>query len=724
MGLGKSYPLFVEPTIQIGGLRDTIPGTSAIEDCDFPFEFVSEVAEAESWRKEVHRPTYHLHKWWAQRLGSIFRAIIIAANSPAGADIRRLFYERVDLEGVTVFDPFMGSGTTLGETIKAGGRAIGRDINPVAYSLVRNALSLPLDGDLKTRFAELEQSVSHVIHGYYQALIGSDRVPVLYYFWVKQVPCVQCGFLVDLFASRIFAKHAYPQKNPRSQCTCPGCGAINAVRFDSCSHLCESCGQTFDPQKGNVAHDQVTCPRCESRFRVIEAASRLAGPPPHRLYAKLALDRLGNKCYLPADDFDLDLYAKAERELAKTEVFYPQDEISPGHNTNQVLRYNYTHWHQMFNARQLLCLGYLAKKISEIEDPHHKDLFCCLFSGALEFNNMFASFKGEGTGAVRHMFSHHILKPERLPLEANPWGTTKSSGAFSTLFRSRILRAVEYAHNPYEIRVAANQDATKVYGICRPVVSEIATSYAEFSGKNVYLSCGPSQHTDIFPGSVDVVVTDPPFFDNVHYSELADFFHVWQRLVQGGANGAHERATTRSVAEVQSGNQDQFMTALRDVWKECHRVLKDNGLLVFTYHHSRQEGWSALLKSLTNAKFVITAVHPVKSEMSVAAPKAQSKEPINIDIIIVCRKRPEHSLEDRSAGEVLAAAHAGAHIQLQRLNVSGRFLGKGDTRVIFMANLLKLLSQSDEPGPWPWQVGERLESAVEELFLSQSPPVS
>ena len=63
-------------------------------------------------------------------------------------------------------------------------------------------------------------------------------------------------------------------------------------------------------------------------------------------------------------------------------------------------------------------------------------------SDALEFNNIFASCKGKWTGAVRHMFSHHILKPERMPIEANPWGTPKSSGAFSSLYKSRLLRSL------------------------------------------------------------------------------------------------------------------------------------------------------------------------------------------------------------------------------------------------------------------------------------------
>jgi putative DNA methylase len=72
-----------------------------------------------------------------------------------------------------------------------------------------------------------------------------------------------------------------------------------------------------------------------------------------------------------------------------------------------------------------------------------RDALFTLFSGVLEFKNLFATYKGEGTGAVRHMFSHHILKPERLPIEANVWGTPKSSGSFRNLFSSRLMRALE-----------------------------------------------------------------------------------------------------------------------------------------------------------------------------------------------------------------------------------------------------------------------------------------
>src|SRR6202011_4426409 len=108
-------------------------------------------------------------------------------------------------------------------------------------------------------------------------------------------------------------------------------------------------------------------------------------------------------------------------------------------------------WRDFFNNRQLLALGWLRGAITRFEDEATRDILLTLFSGTLEFNNLFASYKGEGTGAVRHMFSHHILKPERTPIEANVWGTPKSSGAFSGLYRTRLLRAIEYRLRPFEV---------------------------------------------------------------------------------------------------------------------------------------------------------------------------------------------------------------------------------------------------------------------------------
>jgi adenine-specific DNA methylase len=403
----------------------------------------------------------------------------------------------------------------------------------------------------------------------------------------------------------------------------------------------------------------------------------------------------GTKSYLRATKADADLYAQAEQELHSRAHAYPIAKIAPGYNTNQALGYNYRFWHEMFNARQLLGLSILGDRIRQITDLALRELFTCLFSGTLEFNNMFASYKGEGTGAVRHMFSHHILKPERTPLEANLWGTPKSSGSFSTLFQSRILRALDYAADPFELQpvnLNGKKTTKKIFGLSAPIGNGPTTDSRNFlNGASTHLSCGDSSVTEIDSKSIDAVITDPPFFDNVHYSELADFFHVWQRHILG-QEGPFADSSTRSANEVQTSDSSEFTGRLTKVWSECHRVLRDEGLLVFTYHHSRAEGWAAVLRALMDARFSIVAAHPIKSEMSVAMPKHQAKEPIDLDIILVCRKR-DGTARQPPRTNMIENALGTASDQLARLRYSNRSLSRNDIRIVVMAQLIRELSQ-------------------------------
>lgn len=673
-----------------------LQGTRAIEDPSFPFERLSDIAELESWRKEISRPVYHLHKWWAQRLGSVFRAILLGTFAPKGSDLMEMFYHPTRLPEAVVFDPFMGSGTTVGEALKLCARTIGRDINPVAYFAVKNALGIHSRRLVIETFQAIERDVAPVIRKFYQARLPSGGTAgVLYYFWVKVVLCPRCGNPVDLFSSYVFAQHAYPAKNPEARALCPYCSGVNTVRYDAEKVNCTGCRKVFNPQAGPAKGAKASCTACGHSFLIIKAVQAQGGPPAHRLYTKVVLRGDGSKVYLPADDYDRVLYHKAGEALKKRKDAYPVVPIEPGYNTDQVLNYCYRYWHEMFNDRQLLCLSLLAERIRAIHDKRLRDLFTCLFSGTLEFNNMFASFKGEGTGAVRHMFSHHILKPERIPLEAYLWGTPKSSGAFCTLFQSRLLRALDYCENPFELRVATRNGkiaSEKVYGLSCSLGHEVAETFAEFQeGKLVYLSCGDSANTDIAPDSVDAVITDPPFFDNVHYSQLADFFYVWQRYILG-ENGHHAVRTTRSAAEVQTSDPKVFVERLGSVWAECYRVLRRDGLLVFTYHHSRPEGWRCILEALTQAGFAMTATHPIKAEMSVAQPKHQAKEPIDLDVILVCRKRTATNTVPPEFVETVPGSAVEAEQQATRLNQIGRPLSRNDIRVILMGQIIKRLS--------------------------------
>lgn len=661
----------------------------AVEDEGFPFEFISKAATAESWRKEINRPIYHLHKWWAQRLGSVFRGLVLGAALPAGADVAEAFASSIRLPDLTVYDPFMGSGTTVGEALKLGARAVGRDINPVCARSVRAVLEGCPVAEATAAFETLRGLVEEPLRDLYRIEVDGAKADVLYFFWVMTVNCPCCRAPVDLFNSRIFARHAYPTRYPVAHAVCP-CGTVVPCRADDSAIACCSCLQTFSSQ-GAVMGATATC-SCGRTFRILEPIDTAGGPPAYRLYAKLVLMPDGTKKYLAADARDRSAFDAATRALGDRGSVYPVVRIADGYNTRQVRRYGITHWHQFFNPRQLLALSIINGAIRHVPEGVGRELLEILFSGALEFNNMFASYKGEGTGAVRPLFSHHILKPERTPIEANVWGTPKSSGSFSGLFRSRVLRALTYAADPFEL-IPTKLGPTRVHGIADPVAVRAAETWQSFSsgGYRLYVSSGDSSATDIPDGGIDLVLTDPPFFDNVHYSELADFFHVWQQYVTHGRVDAN--TTSRSPNEVQHADAGVFAERLAGVFEEASRVLCDEGLLVFTYHHSRAEGWNALVSALSSARFVAVMTHPVKSEMSVATPKARARYPIDIDLIIVCRKT--HTVPT-SAVPSFQRLQRRADLQVARMRASGHAMGTGDVRVVRAGSLLPLLTRLDD----------------------------
>jgi putative DNA methylase len=662
-----------------------------IESDQFPFEFLSVIGERESWRKEIHRPIYHLHKWWAKRLGSTFRGILLSSILPSDSDLEREFYARHALSG-TVLDPFMGSGTTIGEAHKLGLTALGRDINPVACEAVRVSLGSLDRFSIQREFERLESAVGRRITQLYRTTDSQGSpADILYVFWVKQVACTGCGTHIDLFPTYIFAKNAYVGRKPGVHIVCPTCSHVFAGEYNASIVACPSCASKFNPHKGPAAGASATCATCSTSFKIIDAVRRRNNPPLHRMYAKLVLRADGEKEYLPVSSEDIRAYENASAILKSEEdadaIRLPTARLLDGFNTRQALNYNYCTWREFFNDRQLLALAWLQREIASIVDPGTRDAFMTLFSGVLEFNNVFTSYKGEGTGAVRHMFAHHILKPERMPIEGNPWGTPRSSGAFSTLYRSRLIRALDYRLAPRELDEGSSSKTSS------PPFSGVVHDHWPTDGhgesRGIYLSCGSSDSLQLPSRSIDLVVTDPPFFDNVHYSELADFFAAWQSLYPHGFF-MKPTETTRDRREVQDADADAFSAKLEQVFTECQRVLKDDGLLVFSYHHSRPEGWEALAAAIYGSGFQVVNAHPVKSEMSVAVPKLQAKEPIQLDIILVCAKtRRDASGEcaPLDLPDLFVSATAKAH----RLETIGLSVSHNDFRIIVYSELLKRL---------------------------------
>lgn len=670
--------------------------TTALE-CDFPIVEISQIAEQESWRKEVHRPIYHIHKWWATRLGSVFRGITLAALSQPNTNVWDKFYDLHQFTNKVVLDPFMGSGTTLGEAVKLGAKAIGCDINPVSTFQVRQAFTRVNETQLRAAFANLEQKIASEIRRYHRTRDPQtgELIPVLYYFWVKTVTTPN-GETIPLLSRYVFSQNAYPKKKPKSQIVCPSCWEIIEAQYDTTDLTCPHCSQRFDPQQGPVSGQHVTAPSGQ-QHRIKDLLPADGSPPSHRLYAMMALRENSEKIYLAARDEDLALYEEAKTRLHRETLPLPTLKVRPGHNTDQARGYNYNAWKDFFNPRQLLCLGLLLQGILEIEDEAIQEQLLCLFSSTLEFNNLFCSFKGEGTGAVRHMFANHILKPERTPLENSIWGTPKSSGTFSTLFESRLIRAKRYLEQPFEINLEhdpdGNRSGSKKILSSLPINVQQAESWEQFCAidNGLMVLNGDSSDLPLPAASVDAIITDPPYFDFVHYSELSDFFFAWLSPALKKRHPWFDRPDSSDQGEVQHKHPRVFAEQLAAVFTECHRVLKDDGIMAFSFHHSRAEGWAAIHEAITRAGFAVVAAHPVHAESRATNAKASAKNPISLDAILVCKKRVEV--------DFLALDQPSIILETQnligKLKAAGMSISSADQFVVLASQMLIPLSSQD-----------------------------
>jgi hypothetical protein len=182
------------------------------------------------------------------------------------------------------------------------------------------------------------------------------------------------------------------------------------------------------------------------------------------------------------------------------------------------------------------------------------------------------------------------------------------------------------------------------------------------------LHWGSSTDLTIYENSsFDLVITDPPFGNNVQYAELADFFHVWLRLALKDRYKELElELTPKSLEAVDNpvrnpeDPQAFYQKLLTSVWGECGRILKPGGLLAFTFHHSQDEPWVSVLESLFEAGFYLEAAYPIRSDETKgegSKPGTFGSQQIEYDIIHVCRKRTEEPKEvswGRMRREVLA----------------------------------------------------------------------
>lgn len=644
-------------------------GHPILTDVRTPYVELSKIASVEAHRKNIYRPPYYVHKWWARRTGSVFRGLLLDLLLDEDDDVMEAFYRRHDFSDTVILDPFMGGGTTVGEALRLGCRVVGCDLNPVAWFLVKQAMREVDTPALLAAFRQVEAEVAEPIGGMYATTCANCSSPARaqYAAWVKQVPCSGCGGLADLHRSQVVM--ADMATKGAGLVDCPGCGHpwwVSAVREEV---ACPACAHAFIPSAQRSPSTHYSCDACGNEEPILNVVRDALEPPSHRLRCMTVWCDFCGKRHQAPTVADVARYESIAADVAARfdDLHIPKGEIPPGYNTNQMRRYGYHYWHQMFNARQLAAYDLLFRAIGRVGDEPSRELLILLASTSLELNSMFCGAKGLGTGAIRHVFSHHAFIPAKEPLEANVWGVHRSSGGYSTLFKERLLRAREWAEAPTERRFTG-QRAEKVPIPGERLAGRPVATFDELTGASTMLLLNHSseQLDEVPDGSVDWVVTDPPYADNVMYSELSDYFYVWLRQALSDTYPSFSSLlvddTREAVHNPGRGRDGDFYTqVLGNVFAESARKLKPSGRLAFTFHHSGEEAWIQVEDALVRSGFVVERWWPVHAEMTSGVPIQNKRESGgHLDVVLICARVGEVSVAAQQPtveemGEALAA---------------------------------------------------------------------
>ncbi len=687
-----------------------------------------------------------LHVWWARRPLVASRAAVLASLLPADAD-RKQFLHCLGIHGdpvkakakiakarrtgkrvanpygydrayqhspdqgdrrwlrsalsqfstdPVILDPTAGGGSIPFEALRLGFKCFANDLNPVAVFLLRATLDFP------HRFGAAVQQEFEALAGRWRGKLQSrleslfpqrqlpDRVDQTY-LWARTVCCPYCTGLVPL--------------SPNWRLTPKGVGVRLRPETGGKQRVCsfEIVEAAADQSEGTVAKGDGKCPFPDCGQLIsgdeIKRQAR-GGKMGEQLFAVVYEEKVEYRTKAgkpgckwvrrfreprPGDDNDEAVRVRLAEQVPDWDAqnLVPSEDYDDMYCDN-IKSYGVRTWRDLFSPRQLLCHGTSVEIFHELLEADRGTLsaarraaYAYLAIGLdtmLDYNCR-ASYWDATTGrGVRHIFNRHDLAfvwsyAEMAPLVSGKgydWAIEKTA---------KCLRELG---DLVDGKQKSDRNGLFPGGGSPPALGPIIT-------------CGSGEQLDhLEDESVDAVVIDPPYYNNVMYAELSDFFYVWLKRTAGHVfpelfrprltDKENEAVANPARFAGETGARALAGRAYRErmaaIFREMRRVLKTDGVMTLMFTHKATGAWDALATGLMDAGFSVSASWPVSTE-SEGGLHIKNKAAAKSSVFLVCRPRvPQVEGEEKPFWEEIEPRVA----ELVRERV-GRFERAGISRV-------------------------------------------
>ncbi|MDR3749032.1 MAG: DUF1156 domain-containing protein [Acidobacteriota bacterium] len=663
-------------------------------------------------------PTYYLHVWWARRPLVASRASILGCLLPADADHEKFLHtlgihgdpvkarRQIDLAVRTgnrvadpygygrafkytpdaktrdwiagsigvrnpvVLDPTAGGGSIPFEANRLRFASIANDLNPVAALVLHATVKIPSELGIavvpefqrvaKSFRAEIETRLNDL----YSQIGGSD-IEDTTYLYARTIECPYCGGLVPL--------------SPNWKLSNDGTG-VRLLPQTKGKRICqfEIVSKAPEHSDGTVSGGDSRCPFPDCH-RVIDGdeIKRLAqaGQMGEQLYTVIYKQRTitgykkngeekvkwvrGFRAPRPEDDNSEAIHTRLVEKTPEWEALdYVPNELLPidtesWSHGNTPAQYGAKSFKDLFSDRQLYCHGtcveiyreMLARDQAKGQLTELRKAAYIYLAIAIDttLNYGCRSCRWDVVSErVRSIFDRHDF--------AFCWSyaemATLAPGLGYDWALQKTAKCIE------ELCQLINpEDANRMD---HPLLASLNVE-GSFNLPPVTISCKSGDALDhLEDGSVDAVVMDPPYYDNVMYAELSDFFYVWLKrtagymipelFVRALTDKDHEAIANPTKFKGQKRAKDlagrDYQQRMAAIFAECRRVLKPDGIMTLMFTHKATGAWDALTKGLMEAGFIITASWPVNTEAEDSL-HIKDKAAANSTILLVCRPRAE-----------------------------------------------------------------------------------